>query len=273
MHVPLIFTSIKNVRPAGKNVQSWEINENRNLKLQINHTLQSVYWRWEESDNHLQSLTDFLIDDHITALPQTVIIMVLWSHSVAILLSTYLTVYAKAANPMMTQIFVMALWSGLWSLLPNWFRKSACMSFAVTDWGLLRAARSASARLSSSVLMSWKIQYKDHISNLPTYLLTYINKQQNVPFFWKITLLYYYIKLTVTMSGNSSQNTLSRRLKSKLWPASCLFSYSDDSILPSVGLFSIWQQNLTNFSYWVNILHVCHWHISVTVMLMPLITI
>jgi hypothetical protein len=43
------------------------------------------------------------------------------------------------------------------------------------------------------------------------------------------------------MSGNNSQNTLSWRLKSKLRPASCLFSYSDDSILPRVGLFSIWQ--------------------------------
>jgi len=43
------------------------------------------------------------------------------------------------------------------------------------------------------------------------------------------------------MSGNNSQNTLSWRLKSKLRPASCLFSNSDDSILPSVGLFSIWK--------------------------------
>lgn len=46
---------------------------------------------------------------------------------------------------------------------------------------------------------------------------------------------------TSTVSGNSSQNILSLRLKSKLCKAHCLFSQSVVLMLPSVGLFSIWN--------------------------------
>lgn len=127
-------------------------------------------------------------------------------HSIAMLLSTYFTVYANAAKPIITTRLASALCNGLCSLC-NWSRIKEETSDAV-DWCL--ACFSSSFRRSSSVLIA--------CNNIICYLTSNKNILISVMTYWYNSLCTHF-----TVYNKIPQQFLERAHKTS-YPANCILN-------------------------------------------------